>query len=102
MKIDIKAIQEMFTNLDNFDKLDTLVIGVYCQLGDEHCNRLYDNYYNNCDSDDKQILDIMNKKCRLVNFFSYYSGKLSVKLLDSTDELLQCKNGSDLVKFIFS
>ena len=102
MKIDIKAVQEMFTNLDNFDKLDTLVIGVYCQLDDKQRNKLYDNYYNNCDSDDKQILDIMNEKCRLVNFFSYYSGKLSVKLLDSTDELLQCKNASDLVKYIFS
>lgn len=99
--MDIKAIQEIFTNLDNLDKLDCLVIGVYCQLGDEHRNRLYDNYYNKCDSEDKQMLDGMNEKCRLINFFSYYSGKLSVRLLNSTDGLLQCKNASDIVNYIF-
>ena len=100
--MDIKAIQEIFTNLDNLDKLDTLVIGVYCQLGDEQRNKLYDKYYNDCDSEDKQMLDGMNEKCRLINFFGYYSGRLSVRLLNSTDVLLKCKNASDIVNYIVS
>lgn len=102
MSLDIKAVYKIYSNLDNIDKVDVLIICVYGSLDKEQQNKLYDNYYNECDNDDKIILDCMTEKSRLINFISYYSGKLSVKLLDSTDELLQCKNESDIVKYIFS
>lgn len=102
MSLDIKAVHKIYSNLDNIDKVDVLIICVYGSLDKEQQNKLYDKYYNDCDNDDKIILDCMCEKSRLINFISYYSGKLSVKLLDSTDELLQCKNENDIIKYIFS
>lgn len=101
MSLDIKAVHKIYSNLHNIDKVDVLIICVYGSLDQEQRNKLYDKYYNGCDSEDKQMLDGMNEKCRLINFFGYYSGKLSVRLLNSTDELLQCKNASDIVNYIF-
>lgn len=102
MSLERKAVHKIYSNLDNIDKVDVLIICVYGSLDKEQQNKLYDKYYNDCDNDDKIILDCMSEKSRLINFISYYSGKLSVKLLDSTDELLQCKNENDIIKYIFS